>query len=74
MEMNPTQCKLYLYAPSLPLALVATIIFSILTTVHVLRMTRAGTWSGIYFVFGGVGRFRGPNYDAFYLGSCALEY
>lgn len=57
------QCELYLYTPSFPLALVAIIIFSVLTTIHFLRMTRAGTWSGVYFVFGGVGRSRDQNYD-----------
>ncbi|KAJ5715701.1 uncharacterized protein N7483_012882 [Penicillium malachiteum] len=59
MAMEPSQCELYIYAPSFSLALAAIIIFSVLTTVHFLRMTRSKAWSGIYFVLGGIAQTSG---------------
>lgn len=54
--MPSAQCELYLYTPSLPLAVVAVITFSALTSIHVFRMIQAKTWTGLFFVLGGLGR------------------
>ncbi|KAH6892907.1 RTA1 like protein-domain-containing protein [Thelonectria olida] len=46
--------KLYRYTPSLPVAIVATIIFGILTCLHTWRLRRACAWYFIPFTVGGL--------------------
>ncbi|KAJ5930881.1 hypothetical protein N7466_006374 [Penicillium verhagenii] len=57
--MTSTQCELYMYTPSLALAVVAVIVFAVLTTAHLLYMIRAKAWTGIFFVLGGLAQMSG---------------
>lgn len=46
--------KLYRYDPSLPAAIVAVIVFAVLTTLHTWRLWRARAFYFTPFVIGGV--------------------
>ncbi|CAG2011041.1 unnamed protein product [Fusarium graminearum] len=46
--------KLYRYTPSLPGAIVATVVFGILSCLHIWRFSRARAWYFIPFTVGGV--------------------
>lgn len=54
--MASTKCELYLYTPSLALAVVAVIAFSGLAAVLCFRMIKTKTWSSIFFVLGAFGK------------------
>lgn len=54
--MASTQCELYMYTPSLALAIIGVILFSALTTIHLYRMIESKAWFGIFFVLGGLGK------------------
>ncbi|PYH65943.1 uncharacterized protein BO88DRAFT_470263 [Aspergillus vadensis CBS 113365] len=63
--MTSTQCELYLYTPSLALAIVAVILFSTLTTIHIYRMIESKAWFGIFFVLGGLAQLVGYTARSF---------
>lgn len=46
--------KLYRYTPSLPGAIVTTVVFGILSCLHIWRFSRARAWYFIPFTVGGV--------------------
>lgn len=54
--MASIKCELYLYTPSLALAVVAVIAFSGLTAIFCFRMIQTRTWSSIFFVLGAFGK------------------
>jgi hypothetical protein len=45
--------KLYRYTPSFPAAIVATVIFAILSCLHIWRLSKARAWYFIPFTIGG---------------------
>jgi hypothetical protein len=49
-----TDFKLYRYTPSLPAAVIATVVFGILTVLHAWRMVRARAWYFTPFAVGGI--------------------
>jgi hypothetical protein len=53
--MGSSQCELYLYTPSLPLAVIGVLLFSSLLSIHSMRMIQAKTWAGLFFVLGAFG-------------------
>ncbi|KAJ5806624.1 RTA1 like protein-domain-containing protein [Penicillium pulvis] len=57
--MASTECELYLYTPSLALAVVAVIAFSGLAAVLCFRMIKTKTWSSIFFVLGAFAQLSG---------------
>lgn len=59
--------ELYHYDPSLALAVVATVVFGLLTTAHIYRMARTRSWFCAAFVVGGI--FETVGYIGRILGS-----
>ena len=49
-----TEYVLYVYTPSLVAAIIAIAVFGILTTAHIYRLLKTGTWFCIPFVVGGL--------------------
>ncbi|RDK41557.1 hypothetical protein M752DRAFT_267065 [Aspergillus phoenicis ATCC 13157] len=63
--MASTQCELYMYTPSLALAIIGVILFSALTTIHLYRMIESKAWFGIFFVLGGLAELIGHTARSF---------
>ncbi|KAJ5658529.1 uncharacterized protein N7484_002178 [Penicillium longicatenatum] len=57
--MASTKCELYVYTPSIALAVVAVIAFSGLAAIHCFRMIQTRTWSGIFLVLGAFAQLSG---------------
>ncbi|KAJ5106185.1 hypothetical protein N7456_002860 [Penicillium angulare] len=57
--MASTQCQLYMYTPSLPLALIGVVIFSSLSSILCFRMIQTKTWSSIFLVLGAIFQLSG---------------
>ncbi|KAJ5727854.1 hypothetical protein N7493_005674 [Penicillium malachiteum] len=57
--MASTSCSLYDYSPSLPLAVIAVVLFSALGAVLCFRMTQTKTWSSLFFVLGAIAQLSG---------------
>lgn len=53
--MAATGCSLYNYDPSLPLAMVAAVLFSSLVAILSFRTIQTRTWSGTFLVLGALG-------------------
>lgn len=49
------------YVPSLPLSIVATIIFALLTSIHIFRLFRSRTWFCIPFIIGATCEFKSTH-------------
>jgi len=49
-----TDFKLYRYTPSLPAAILATVVFGLLTALHTWRMAKARAWYFTAFTIGGL--------------------
>jgi len=49
------------YVPSLPLAIVATVVFASLTILHTFRLFRTRTWFCIPFILGGACEFKNTH-------------
>lgn len=60
--------KLYRYTPTLAGAIVALIVFAILTGVHFWRMIRARSFYFVPFLVGGICTYRAPMFQS------SLEY
>jgi hypothetical protein len=54
--MASSQCELYPYTPSLPLAVVAINIYSALVGIHAFRMIQTKAWISAFFCLGALSR------------------
>lgn len=55
-NMSSSQCEIYLYTPSLSLAVIGVLLFASLLSILTMRMIQAKTWIGIFFVVGALGK------------------
>lgn len=62
-----SNCKLYQYAPSLPLAVIAVIVFSSLASILCFRTIQTKTFSGLFFAVGAICKCPNMFYGALFL-------